>query len=53
MSRMYNPPHPGAVLKDTVLGAGRLSVTAFAEQLRVTRVTMSKGSSQETEIYAR
>ena len=41
MTRMYNPPHPGEVLKDTVLGAGGLTVTAFAKRLRVSRVTLS------------
>jgi len=40
MSRMYNPPHPGEILKDTVLSAG-VTVTAFAKQLKVSRVMMS------------
>jgi antitoxin HigA-1 len=43
MTRMHNPPHPGAVLKDTVLRAdGGLSVTEFARRLRVSRVALSR-----------
>lgn len=40
MARMYNPPHPGEVLKDTVLSAG-VTVTAFAKRLGVSRVMLS------------
>jgi plasmid maintenance system antidote protein VapI len=29
-TRMYNPPHPGEVLQDTVLAEGRISVSKFA-----------------------
>jgi addiction module HigA family antidote len=43
MTRMHNPPHPGAVLKDTVLRAdGGLSVTEFAKHLGVSRVALSR-----------
>jgi addiction module HigA family antidote len=43
MSRMHNPPHPGAVLKDTVLRAnGGITVTEFAARLRVSRVALSR-----------
>ena len=43
MTRMHNPPHPGAVLKDTVLRAdGGLSVTEFARRLSVSRVALSR-----------
>ena len=40
MARMYNPPHPGEVLKDAVLCAG-VTVTAFARRLGVSRVMLS------------
>ena len=40
MARMHNPPHPGEVLKDTVLSAG-VTVTAFAQRLGVSRVMLS------------
>src|SRR5437763_16628437 len=43
MARMHNPPHPGEVLKDTVLrGGGGLSVTEFAKRLGVSRVALSR-----------
>ena len=43
MSRMFNPPHPGEVLADTVLREdGGISVTAFAEKLGMTRTAISR-----------
>ena len=39
-SRMHKPPHPGAVLKDTVLN--RITVSEFARNLKVSRVTLSR-----------
>jgi antitoxin HigA-1 len=43
MGRMYKPPHPGEVLADTVLRAdGGISVTAFAERLKMTRAAISR-----------
>ena len=41
-TRMHNPPHPGEVLKDTVIDAGRITVTEFAKRLRVSRVALSR-----------
>ncbi len=41
MSRMFNPPHPGEVLRDGVMVEG-VTVTSLAEQLGVTRVTLSR-----------
>lgn len=40
MSRMHNPPHPGEVLRDTVLA--ELSVSEFARRLGVSRVALSR-----------
>ena len=40
--RMHNPPHPGEILRDTVLGDGRLSVSEFARKLGVSRVALSR-----------
>ncbi len=40
MARMHNPPHPGEILADTVMG--QLTVTAFAKRLGVSRVTLSR-----------
>ncbi|HEY3653966.1 MAG TPA: HigA family addiction module antitoxin [Steroidobacteraceae bacterium] len=37
---MFNPPHPGEVLADTVLRV--MTVTAFAAQLKMTRAAVSR-----------
>lgn len=42
MTRMHNPPHPGLTLRDDVLPALGLGVTQAAEQLGVSRVTLSR-----------
>jgi addiction module HigA family antidote len=42
IKRMHNPAHPGEVLRDTVLGAGGLTVSEFARRLRVSRVALSR-----------
>jgi addiction module HigA family antidote len=42
MARMHNPPHPGLTLRDDVLPALGVSITAAAEQLGVTRAALSR-----------
>lgn len=43
MSEMFNPPHPGEILKDTVCREdGGITVTDFAKQLKVTRAALSR-----------
>lgn len=42
MSKMFNPPHPGETLREDVLPALGLTVTAAAEQLGVTRAALSR-----------
>lgn len=42
MTRMHNPPHPGATLLEDVLPALNLSVTEAASQLGVTRASLSR-----------
>ena len=42
MARMFNPPHPGLTLRDDVLPALGLTVTKAAQQLGVSRVTLSR-----------
>jgi antitoxin HigA-1 len=43
MARMFNPPHPGEVLQDTVLNNDSgLSVTEFAKRLGISRVALSR-----------
>lgn len=39
MGRMHNPPHPGAVLQEWLVG---VSVTQAARQLGVTRACLSR-----------
>ncbi|TVS19667.1 MAG: addiction module antidote protein, HigA family, partial [Gammaproteobacteria bacterium] len=39
---MHNPPHPGEILRDDVLPALGLSVTAAARELGVTRAALSR-----------
>ena len=52
MARMHNPPHPGEVLQDTVLGAGGITVTEFAKQLGVSRVALSRVANGRAAISA-
>lgn len=40
--RMHNPPHPGEILKEDVLPELGLTVTDAADQLGVSRVTLSR-----------
>ena len=39
---MYNPPHPGKIVKRTLIDNTTLSVTKAAQLLGVGRVTLSK-----------
>ena len=39
MTRMFNPPHPGAVLREYL---GEVTVTAAAARLGVTRAALSR-----------
>ena len=40
---MFNPPHPGLILKDTVLREdGGITVKEFAEKLGMTRTAISR-----------
>ena len=42
MTRMHNPPHPGAVLADWLDGMDDMTITAFAAHIGVTRATLSR-----------
>lgn len=43
MMRMHSPPHPGEILRDTVLGTdGGLTMTGFAEHLGLSRGAVSR-----------
>ena len=39
---MFNPPHPGKILKDIYLTDYKLSVTAFALKLGISRTSASE-----------
>lgn len=47
--QMYNPPHPGLVLKESM---GNMSVTEFAQHLGITRVTLSRILNEKQGISA-
>lgn len=39
---MYNPPHPGKILRDTLIDESKLTVTMAASLLGISRASMSK-----------
>jgi len=49
---MYNPPHPGKILREVYLKDYNLSVTAFALKLGVSRVTASEIVNEKSSITA-
>ena len=52
MTRMYNPPHPGEVLRDGVFNRTDITVTDFADRLGVSRVTLSRVLNGKSGISA-
>ncbi|CAN7331990.1 HigA family addiction module antitoxin [Trinickia sp. LjRoot230] len=50
MSHMFNPPHPGATLREDVLPALGLTVTQAAQQLGVTRSALSRVLNEHAAI---
>jgi len=52
LTRMHNPPHPGEVLQDTVLGEAGLSVSEFAKKLGVSRVALSRVVNERAAVSA-
>ena len=42
MGNMYNPPHPGEILREDVLSEMGLTVTEAAKQIGVTRAALSR-----------
>lgn len=49
MSKMQNPPHPGAMLRD-ILPAMELTITEAAAQLGVTRAALSRVVNERAAI---
>jgi len=50
--QMYNPPHPGKIIKEIYLKDYNLSVTAFALKLGVSRNTASELVNGKNRINA-
>ena len=42
MGRMFNPPHPGEVLRDGVFEGTDMTVTEFARRIGMSRVALSR-----------
>ena len=42
MNRMFNPPHPGEVLRDGVFEGTDMTVTEFAQRIGMSRVALSR-----------
>ena len=49
---MYNPPHPGEILKEEVIGAAGITIAEAARQLRISRVTLSRILNGKSAITA-
>ena len=49
---MYNPPHPGSLLREDVLPELGMSVTDAAKKLGVTRPTLSRVVNEKAAISA-
>ena len=47
---MHNPPHPGSILREDVLPEMNLTVKEAAEQIGVSRVTLSRVLHEHTAI---
>ena len=52
MMTMHNPTHPGLIIRDDVLPELQLSVNEAAEQLGVSRVTLSRVINGRSAITA-
>lgn len=52
MAHMFNPPHPGEVLRDGVFTDTGISVTDFAERIGITRVSLSRVLNAKAGISA-
>ena len=52
MSRMFNPPHPGEIIREDVLPELAISVTEAARQLGVSRVQFSRFINARSAVSA-
>lgn len=42
MNKMFNPPHPAAILREDILPELKMTVTEAAQQLGITRAMLSR-----------
>lgn len=49
MTEMFNPPHPGALIKD-VMGSLNITVSMAAEQLGISRVQLSRVINERASV---
>jgi len=52
MTRIFNPPHPGMVLRDGVFIDTGITVTDFARRIGVTRIALSRVLNGKADISA-
>jgi addiction module HigA family antidote len=52
MSRMFNPPHPGEILREEVIKPLDVSVTEAARRLGVSRIALSRVLNEKAGISA-
>lgn len=50
MSKMFNPPHPAATLREDILPGLNISVTEAAKQLGISRAMLSRVLNEHASI---
>mgnify|MGYP003607167223 CR=1 FL=1 len=50
MNKMFNPPHPAAILREDILPALNITVTQAAKQLGITRAMFSRVLNEHASI---
>ena len=51
MARMHNPPHPGPLIK-SIIDEKRMTVSAFAEHIGMSRVALSRVLNERASVAA-
>ena len=51
MARMQNPPHPGPLIK-SIIDEKRMTVSAFAEHIGMSRVALSRVLNERASVTA-
>lgn len=50
MNKMFNPPHPAAILREDILPELKMTVTEAAQQLGITRAMLSRVLNEHASI---